>query len=297
MTPCFSYRARDLLALLLGACLLPGCVDPKTVGLETDDERSAESSEGGQTDGMTSQGSGSDSGGQTEGSDGPETCPPIDHADCVACECIEGEWSCSSDACVYDCSDHACGDACMMCPEGDPECSSPEHEGVCTTDGECVGVPPPELGFCEGALAPGFEAGLSEAGGCSDMVVYGYDAADTQAVLLVVDDGLVADAVASGMPVHAEYEATDPALTLEARAGQQVTAGECQDVPVPGVQVDETWRPTAGTVIVDVVPSGSEGVATVEFVDLVLEREQPGPGPLTVPSLIIADVLVGWFPG
>ena len=50
-------------------------------------------------------------------------------------------------------------------------------------------------------------------------------------------------------------------------------------------------------VIVDVVPSGSEGVATVEFVDLVLEREQPGPGPLTVPSLIIADVLVGWFPG
>lgn len=305
MTLCFPYRTRDALALVLGTCLLPGCVDPKTIGFETDEAGSEDAgSTDGETDGATSQGPATDDG-QTDGTDGSdgsdtsEPCPPISEvAECVECECFDGEWACSNTGCAYDCEGLACGDSCMMCPPEDPECTSPEYEGVCTADGQCVGVPPPKQGFCVGALEPGFEMDISEAGGCADMLVYGFDAADTQGVVLWLDEGLVADAHASGMPVHAEYDAIDPAVSLEVRAGLNVTAMECQDVPVPGVEIDELWLPTGGTVIVDVTATGMmEGFATVEFVDLVLARQQPGPSPITVPSLVLTDVFVGWLPG
>jgi len=309
----FSYSRDTALGLLLAtSVLLPGCIDPKTVGIETDDGGTEDGSfTAGETDGMTSQGPGSATGGQTEGqtegatddsgsaTDG--TCPPIDIAECMQCECFDGEWACSNEGCVYECEDQACGDSCMMCPEGDPVCDSPEYEGICTADGQCVGAPPPELGFCVGALEPGFELELSEAGGCADMWVYAFDAADQRAVVLSAVDQLVADAVASGMPLHAEYDANDPVVSLEARAGFNVTAEECQDTPVEGVQIDELWLPTSGTVVIDIVPGAAEpsplGTATVEFVDVVLERTQLGPAPILVPSLTVADIAVGWLPG
>ncbi|MCA9711682.1 MAG: hypothetical protein KDK70_37955 [Myxococcales bacterium] len=308
MMPCFCYRPRASILLLSTLWLLPGCIDPKSVGQETDD--AGESSESDDTGGPTSNGSATTmpgtgtEGSGTEGSDsdssGTDTsglCPPIDIASCVQCDCIEGEWSCSSEGCVYDCTDQACGTACMICPEGDPDCSAPEYEGVCTADEQCVGVPPPKLGFCEGALQPGFEGALTVQAGCSDMTVYAHDAADERGVVVRITAGLVQDAVDSGLPVHAELSAVDAAVSLEARAGFSVTINECNDAPLPNEDIEETWLPAAGTVIVDVVPDGiGTANATVELSGVELHRTQPGPAPITI-DMTMTDVYVGWLPG
>jgi len=315
MTLCLSLRTPSFTALLGCTLALSGCIDPKSLGNETDDESSSatEGDAGSATDDgpatATATATATDDGPatatDTATDDGPATatatggngCSPIDIAECVECECIGGEWSCDSSACVYDCAGVACGDACMMCPEDDPECTTLGSEGQCTAEGECVGTPPPLLGFCEGALQPGFEGELSEASGCSDMTVYAHDAADERAVVLSIDQGLVADAVASGMPLHAELPVTDPSVTLEARAGIMVTTNECNDVILPDEQIDETWVPSAGMVIVDIVPDAMDtGTATVELVDVVLHRTQPGPASITI-DLTMADVYVGWLPG
>ncbi len=314
MTLCLSLRAPSLCLLLGASLLLPGCIDPKSLGNETDDsagtdnplpaDTGMESTDGPGTGGPGTGGPGTETEGETdnplpgETGTGPDpTCPPIDIADCVECECFDGEWACSNTGCTYDCEGSACGDQCMMCPEGDSECTSPEYEGICTAQGECVGVPPPKQGFCEGALQPGFEGELNVAAGCSDMAVYAHDATDERGLVLFIDDGLVADAVATGMPVHAEYGATDAEVTMEARAGLMVTHDECNDVAIEGVEIDEVWLPTGGMVIVDVVPDGfGNANATVELVAVQLDREQPGPDSLTI-NMTMSDVYVGWLPG
>ncbi len=316
MMLCLSYRSTAT-ALLAAALMVPGCIEPISLGPETDDAGGSDDTE---SDGATSQGSatsgpgtatttgpGTDDGpatatdGPTD--DGPATatdgdpCPPIDIANCVECECFDGEWACSNTGCVYDCEGFECGVGCMVCPDEDPECTSPEYEGVCTALGECVGVPPPKAGFCEGALQPGFEMDLEVVSGCIDMLVFAHDVADERGVVVMIDQGLVADAVATGMPVNVELSATDPSVTLEARAGQMVTALECNDVAKPGVEIDELWLPVAGTIIVDVVPDGFDTAnATVQLVDVELQREQPGPETITF-SMTMSDVYVGWLPG
>jgi hypothetical protein len=313
MTPCASsLRFAPSLALLLGlAAGTAGCIDPKSIGQETDDDGSgsAESgsddeSSGGNSSGQTT----SQTTGQTDGPDtdptmgessdtGDTLCPPIDIPACVTCECIDGDWACDSSACVYDCDGLACGEACMMCPAEDPECTAPEYEGVCTADGQCVGTPPPKLGFCEGALQPGFEGELDVVSGCADVVVFAHDAADERGLVVYIDQGLAAAAIASGEPVHAELPATDPTVMLEGRAGFSVTAAECNDVVVREVDIKENWLPTAGTVIIDVVPLGpDQAEATVELVDVALHRVQPGPAPIVV-NMTFSDVFVGWLPG
>jgi len=199
--------------------------------------------------------------------------------------------------CVQSCAGEACGEACVLCPEDDPDCDFPIEEGVCTATGECVGVPPPKLGFCEGALQPGFELELDTVSGCSDLWVYARDMADERALVLSIDQGLVADAVATDMPVHAELPATDPTVSLEGRAGFAVTATECNDVIIDDPDIDENWLPNAGTVIVDVIPTGDGFAnATVELVDVELQRLQPGPAPIVV-DYTFTDVFVGWLPG
>lgn len=310
MTLCFSYRSAPALTLLLAAAsLLPGCVDPKTIGQETDgeDSSSSDSDSDGATEGMTSQGptTGETDTDPTAGDTDPtagETegpgCPPIDPAPCTECTCIDDTWSCLPSAeCVSDCTGEACGVACVLCPDDDPECTEPEAEGVCTATGECVGTPPPKLGFCEGALQPGFEGDLEAVGGCADLWVYAHDAADERGLVLSIDQGLVADAVAMDMPTHTELSATDAAVQLEGRAGFFVTAAECNDAIIQDPDIKESWLPTAGTVIIDLVPTGDGfATATVELVDVELYRLQPGPAPIVV-DFTFTDVGVGWLPG
>ncbi|MCH9683062.1 MAG: hypothetical protein K0V04_16625 [Deltaproteobacteria bacterium] len=313
MTLCFRTKTYRWALLLGAASLVSGCIDPKTVGLETEGGTDGGTATGGmtgsnsETDGPATDGS--QTGGQ--GTDGPATdgaesdgtatgdsCPPIQTAECIECECVADSWVCNTDACNYDCQGDMCGDPCMMCPEGDPECTDPDAEGICTADGACVGVPPPKQGFCEGALQPGFEANLTQVFGCADMTVIGRSATDTEAIIIGINDMLVATTADTGMPVHAEYPAELAPVVMQAVSGISVTLNECNDVIFREVEIDETWLPTAGTIIVDVAPIlDSQGIATVELVDVVFEREQPGPPAITVESFTIADVNVGWLPG
>lgn len=281
------------------AAWLLGCT-PTTPGDDTDGSGSAESGADTESTGGTSQGQTS---GQTSGTDptGSETeqlpCPPIDIPACTVCECIDGEWACDDSAC-FACEELACGDSCLRCPDEEPNCGIPALEGVCTALGECVGVPPPKLGFCEGALQPGFESELV-ASGCADVVIEAHDGADERGLVVQLSQelALAQTAIDTGNPQHVELSATDPSVTIEGRAGFFVTAAECNDVVVPEIDINENWLPVAGMVIVDVVPDGAgQALATVQLVDVELHRLQPGPGPLVV-NATWSDVSVGWFPG
>lgn len=303
MTACSSYRLAPSLVALLGlAGSLAGCIDPESIGLETAEEGSgsAESgSEGSEGSGGTSQGQTSGPATGTDATSGDTEglpCPPIDIGPCHECTCTDEGWVCEP-VCPESCEGLECGTSCLRCGDDDPDCASPELEGVCTAEGQCVGTPPPKLGFCEGALQPGFEGELEVVGGCSDMVVFAHDAADERGLVLHVDGGLFADVVASGMPVHAELPATDPSVFLEARAGFYVTALECSDFIENEPDIKENWLPTAGTVIIDLVPiDASLANATVQLVGVELHRAQPGPAPLVV-DVTWTDVGVGWLPG
>lgn len=303
--PCSSPRLASSLTLLLGlAGTLAGCIDPKSIGLETADDGSGSAESGSAESGSegsegTSQGQTT---GQTNGTDptagesGTPGCPPIDYGPCTECTCIDDEWQCET-ICPASCEGLACGDGCLMCPEGEPDCAMPSLDGVCTAEGVCVGTPPPKLGFCEGALQPGFEDELDAVGGCADVMIYAHDAADERGLVLHVDQGLFSEAIASGMPVHAELPATDPSVFLEGRAGFYVTTLECSDFIENEPDIKENWLPTAGTVILDVVPvDASSASATAQLVDVELRRQQPGPAPIVV-NVTWTDVNVGWLPG
>jgi hypothetical protein len=307
MIACFTYRPAPSLALLLGlAGSLAACIDPKSIGDEPDDESSGSvesgsesEGSGGATQGQTSQTSGqtSDTGDDpSSGDTDPQPCPPIDIEPCQECTCIDGGWICEP-TCAPSCEGLECGAGCELCPEDDPDCVIPEV-GVCTAEGQCVGTPPPKLGFCEGALQPGFEDELDAIGGCGDVEVYAHDAADERGIVIqYLGQGLVADAAASGMPGHVELSATDPALVVEGRAGFFVTIAECNGVSGTEVDIKESWLPAAGTVIIDVFPlEGEIAHATVQLVDVELHRVQPGPAPIVV-NATFSDVLVGWLPG
>ncbi|MCX4240645.1 hypothetical protein [Paraliomyxa miuraensis] len=304
---CLPHRLAPSLALLLTTALvLPACVDPKSIGQETDGEDSGtgDTDATETTNGMTTQ---APTTGETEGSSTAPTtndtvvdtgvdCPPIDPGPCMECECTFGGWDCYFAGCVESCEGAMCGEACALCPDDDPECEFPLDVGSCTADGMCVGTPPPKLGFCEGALVPGFEGDLTEVSGCADVVVYAHDAADERGLVVSVDQGLAADAIAQDMPTHIELPATDPTVSIQGRAGFDVTVNECNDVIVPD-DIKETWSPTAGTVIVDVTPDGMGGAtATVQLVDVSLHRDQPGPAQIVV-NFIFTDVPVAWLPG
>lgn len=300
--PCSSHRFAPSLMLLGLAGTLAGCIDPKSIGLETADDGSGSAESGSAESG--SEGSEGTSQGQTTGQttdptageSGTPGCPPIDYGPCEECTCIDDEWHCET-ICPASCEGLACGDGCLMCPEGEPDCAMPSLDGVCTTEGVCVGTPPPKLGFCEGALQPGFEDELDAVGGCADVMMYAHDAADERGLVLHVDQGLFSDAIASGMPVHAELPATDPSVFLEGRAGFYVTTTECSDFIENEPDIKENWRPTAGTVILDVVPvDASSANATAQLVDVELHRQQPGPAPIVV-NVTWTDVSVGWLPG
>jgi hypothetical protein len=295
MMPCPSHRLAPSLALLLGcAAALAGCSDPKTSETADDGSGSAESGSAGSA-GSATEGQSSS---QTDGSDtGPQPCPPIDIGPCQECTCIDGGWVCEP-TCGPSCDGLECGAACLRCPDDDPECLGPSLEGVCTVLGACVGVPPPKLGFCLGALQPGFEVELT-ASGCADVLIEAQDDADERGLVvqLAPELGLAQAAIATGEPQHLELSATDPNVTIEGRAGFNVTAAECNDVIEPGIDIKETWAPVSGAVIVDVVPDGAGlARATVQLVGVELYRVQPGPGPLVV-DVTWSDVLVGWFPG
>ena len=159
------------------------------------------------------------------------------------------------------------------------------------------------LAGCAPALQAGFEADLSDQGGCGD--IYAYGATPDDDVLLLVH--------VLGEPVLAAYEAGETSFSLvlsaadgeavevEARTGNNVGQIACNDF-VENYALETTWVAVGGTVGVEAsltadtwetwsVPAD----VVVTVTDLVLEDQERG-DQVTVDSFEIA-ASVGWLPG
>lgn len=266
---------------LLGGCAL----DPKTVGQETMDGDGSGSGEDGSAsaddDGPTASGdSGDDDDGASSNDDG-------------------GVWD--------DCEGQACGTFCHVCNPEDPECAEPGTNTVCMPDGTCDAWPSFEDNPCPGVgVEPGVEEMLTQFGGCADMTVYASDE-NAEVALHIVVAGLVTEAEKSGAPVMREYEADDPAISLELTYGMLLLAETCSDFVETPPTITERWQPAqaegggAGTVTIEVRPptETEEARADVTLTDVNFRRADfDGLDPdIVIGELVITDVLVGWLPG
>ncbi|MCR9163337.1 MAG: hypothetical protein NXI35_21795 [bacterium] len=170
------------------------------------------------------------------------------------------------------------------------ETSSGESTDAGSSSGDTTG---------SGASLPdGFEDTL-EASGCGDMVVYGRSDDDTIALVMHIDDELVADAAASGEI----YEATRPIedfVTFEVLVGAFVSAPLCNDVIIEETVVEQTWVATAGSVDITIdpvegaAPFEVQGYATMELSAVEVTYEGVTE---TLEDVVLADVAVGWLPG
>ena len=189
------------------------------------------------------------------------------------------------------------------------------NTSVGTSGGESTGPsacpPPPDVASCfececEGAawscsddacvrLVPGFELTLTEVGGCGDLNFNVSNDADSMGVRVWIDDGLAEQVIDSGEPANFELSVTDPRVDFVAWAGVDVTAQECQDFNVEGIEIHEEWRAVSGEVSLVLLPLKDmpRASASVAFVDVVLERVEPGPDPLPMSSVMFPEVIVG----
>lgn len=176
--------------------------------------------------------------------------------------------------------DGECGSSCECNDDGTWSCS----------DGSC---PPLEEGFAET---------LSSQGGCSDIFVYALNPGASLAVTLNTT-GLVAAAKESGVATKTDFTLPSDAIQLLARTGQNLHEDICTDFYELEPTVDLTYVPTAGTVTITVTPGPGDEVstATAELKDVLwslkLDPMDPKAPTVSMPSLVIKDVSVGWFPG
>jgi hypothetical protein len=121
-------------------------------------------------------------------------------------------------------------------------------------------------------------ADLSERFACDDVTAIAASADGSEALLIGVEDGLVAAALAADGPIEAVYELPDPRLTVRWVAGSNVYGGHCGRV----VQQDAgEWRldarhdAIAGTLAVR-LRAGADGslVLDADLDELVLADEQ-----------------------
>lgn len=155
-----------------------------------------------------------------------------------------------------------------------------------------------------GPLAPGFEDGLTEVGGCSDMHIYAFNLDDTVALFFQLD-GAVAATYEAGGSLTRELDMSDDPISLEVQVGEQLTTRACNDAVTP----DQEPRPS--TVYVAAAGSGTLVVSTegeptqwgeysarapLTLTDVVFEPEADGEA-VTLEHLELVDVAVGWLPG
>lgn len=302
--------------LLVPAALMCACeIGSKSVGMETEGtgDGTADGTGGvddgaddGQSSGATAASVGDDgssggTGSDDAGSDGSTggVCgepPPIELADCVACDPADGTWG--NDACITDCTGQACGEPCLACPEGEPGCLGAENVGACDSAGQCVVPSGPDQ--CMNVLQPGFETELTQQGGCSDLYVHAQNPQDTRGLVLSVSGELVDAVVTSGEAASTELDITDPSVSFRVETGVAVTELECNDAITMKPVIDETWSATAGTLTIDLAPDGNgNAIADITLTDVTIERTAPAGGatPIEIPSYVFTDVLVGWLPG
>jgi hypothetical protein len=96
---------------------------------------------------------------------------------------------------------------------------------------------------------------LPERFACGDLTMVAASPDGGEALLIGIDDGLAAEALASGEAVHAEYELPDERLTVRWVAGTNVYQGQCGRDSGESWQLDARLDALAGHIHVRVQPS------------------------------------------
>lgn len=173
---------------------------------------------------------------------------------------------------------------------GSESSGSGSSTGDTSTGGETTGG--------DASLPDGFEETLSESG-CADMTVWGRNGDDSIALVLSINDDLVADAAAAGTT----YEGTHAVAefgTFSVLVGTMVSFPVCNDVATDETIIEQEWVATAGTVDITIEPIedapkfGTQGTATLELsgVEVTFDGVTE-----TLEDITFTDVSVGWLPG
>jgi len=171
-----------------------------------------------------------------------------------------------------------CSDSCVCGENGTWGC----------TDKGCVNI------------IEGFEKGLTDIGGCSDMVMYAGDV-DNITVLHLGAPGMVKHAKDTNQVIEQIIPITDPSLTVEVLTGSDLGGLFCNDVVVEA-SIDLRYVPIAGEVTIKVTPidgpDPAAATATATFKDVLWQIEGlPDSEPVPMAAFTIGEVAVGWLPG
>jgi hypothetical protein len=123
---------------------------------------------------------------------------------------------------------------------------------------------------------------LPERFACDDLTMVAASPAGDEALLIGIDDGLAAEALASGEIVHAEYELPDERLTVRWVAGTNVYQGQCGRDNGESWQLDTRLDALAGHIHVRVVPRDDGKLELRAEIDDVILAEDVG---LVAPDL------------
>jgi hypothetical protein len=148
------------------------------------------------------------------------------------------------------------------------------------------------------ALEEGFEVDLTRLGGCTDVVVYAVNEADTVMLTVVFDHPL---AGAGYVDTTSERDLPDPSVAVEVVVGTNVSDLTCDDAASGNTVVVERWKGGEGHVtlsldIDEAVPPGADPTADVTLSDIRL-RPTNTTDDLMLPAFAWTDISVGWLPG
>lgn len=111
---------------------------------------------------------------------------------------------------------------------------------------------------------------LSERFACDDVTVVAATPDGSEALLVGVEDGLVAAAYTSNEVVEAVYELPDDRLTVRWVSGSNVYGGHCGREGAGAWRLDDRNDAIAGTLAVRLTPTADGVVLSAEFDELVL---------------------------
>ncbi|MFO7561071.1 MAG: hypothetical protein R6X02_00380 [Enhygromyxa sp.] len=123
-------------------------------------------------------------------------------------------------------------------------------------------------------------AELPERFACDDVTVVAASPEGSEALLIGVQDGLVAAARESGESVEAEYELPDDRLVVRWVSGSNVYAGHCGRDSGEQWQLDQRRDAIAGHIAIRIEPSPDGGLSvSASLDDLLLAPSRADAGP------------------
>jgi len=155
---------------------------------------------------------------------------------------------------------------------------------------------------CEvAALEQDFGSVLAFQGGCSDMVLFARNAADTIQLYVRVNGVVSAANGAEDTQVHT-YLLPDPDITLNVNLGENLSDLTCDDVADGDVAVAMTYLATGGTATLVIEPGEQDqeewsqtGLATLALTGV--EFTDGNQCVIGMGDFSFEEVLVGWLPG